>query len=67
METPLSRNVTLLVGVPPAVLVTVAVKVTDWPPTEDGSDEVTTVTVALRFTTWDRALEVLGANLLSPP
>jgi hypothetical protein len=45
-----SLNVTVPVGVKPLVLVTVAVKVIDWPKTELGADELTLEVVAAELT-----------------
>jgi hypothetical protein len=61
-----SENVTVLVGVPPAVATTVAVNVTDWPPTKVLSDETRDVVVALRSTTCVNVGDVLAAKLVSP-
>jgi hypothetical protein len=63
-----SRNVTVPVGVPAAgaTVLTVAVKVTDWPKT-DGSAELVTVVVLLPFVTvWVIAAEVLLLKFVSP-
>ena len=46
-EVPLSENVTGPVGVPPEVLVTVAVNVTDWPLTDGLSDDASAVALGL--------------------
>jgi hypothetical protein len=60
-----SRNVTEPVGVPPAP-VTVAVKVTDWPPMRGLSEEVTAVVLDLVLTTCVTTDEVLAAKFVSP-
>jgi hypothetical protein len=62
-----SENVTVPVGVPPAVLVTVAVNVTDWPPTEGLSDEVSNVALGFRLIICMMGLAVLEAKFGSPP
>src|ERR1039458_8073932 len=62
-----SRNVTAPVGVPPAVLATVAVKVTDCPPMEGLSDDTTDVVVGLALTTCAMILDVLDEKFESPP
>ena len=61
-----SKNVTVPVGVPTAVLVTAAVNITDWVTTEGLIDEARVVALGLS-TTWVRTLEVLVAKLASPP
>jgi hypothetical protein len=45
---PSAVNVTVPVGVPPPVEVTVAVKVTDWPNVDGFSDDTNELVVALR-------------------
>jgi len=65
METPLSRNVTLPVGDPPAVAVTVAVNVTDWPPWDVLDDDLSAVVVE-RLMVWESALDVLAGKVASP-
>ena len=62
-----STNITCPVGVPPIVLETVAVNVTDWPPMEGFNEEVTVDVVGLTFTTSEIALDVLTAKIESPP
>ena len=61
-----SENVTVPVGVPPAVLVTVAVKVTDWLPTEGFSDEVSIVVVGAALTVCRMIWDALEGNFASP-
>jgi hypothetical protein len=61
-----SRNVTVPVGVPPAVLETVAVNVTDCPPRDGLSDDPSTVALGLS-TTCVTAVDVLVAKFESPP
>jgi hypothetical protein len=64
-----SLNVTLPEGVPAPGLTTatVAVKATDWPETDGLAEEVTTVVVLARLTTWVVAELVLVLKLASPP
>jgi hypothetical protein len=59
-----SNNWTVPVGVP--VPVTVAVKVTACPAVDGFAEDVTAVLVALPFTVWVSAAEVLTANVASP-
>src|ERR1700674_4603410 len=61
-----SENVTVPVGVPPAVLVTVAVNVTDWPPTEGLSDDTSTVVVGAALTVCRMIWDALEGNFESP-
>ena len=63
-----SRKVTVPVGVPlpGATALTVAVKVTDSPKTEDLSDEVTLLVVAAWLTVWVRDAALLVTKLPSP-
>lgn len=63
---PLSRNVTVPVGAPPAEVVTVAVNVTACPPTAGLSDEVSAVDVARGLMVSATAEELLGAKFVSP-
>jgi hypothetical protein len=56
------KNVTVPVGVPPAVLVTVAVNVTDWPTTSGLREEATAVALGLPVTTCVTAVETLEAK-----
>ena len=68
IEVPLSRNVTVPVGVPepgPA-LVTVAVNVTVRPAMEGSSDVAKAVEVEAGFTVCVKPAEVLPVKLLSP-
>jgi hypothetical protein len=58
---PLSRNVTVPVGVPLVEDMTVAVKVTDCPNVEVGELDVTVVDVPAWLTVTETALEVLVA------
>ena len=51
-ELPLSKNVTVPVGVPPNCPATVAVKVTDWLRKDGLTDEDSEVVVFARFTCW---------------
>jgi hypothetical protein len=51
----------------PEDLVTVAVKVTGFPRPDGLDEEVSTVVVALRVTTWDTALDVLPRYVVLPP
>jgi len=60
-----SLKVTLPVGVPAAVEVTVAVKVTDWPLADGFTEEVSAVDV-VPFTVCVSTDEVLPAKLVSP-
>ncbi len=60
-----SKNVTVPVGVPDALL-TVAVKVTACPNTDGLSEEITLVLVEIPFTVCVSAAEVLGSNAESP-
>jgi len=62
-----SRNVTVPVGVPVVVGVTVAVKVTDCPNTDGFVAEESAVSVAPGLTVCVRAADVLPAKLASPP
>ena len=62
-----SLKVTVPLGVPVAVLLTVAVKVTDCPTLEGLSEEVNAVVDAFLFITWLTAVEVLVLNAASPP
>ena len=62
-----SLKVTVPPGVPVAVVLTVAVKVTDCPKLDGFNDDVTVVEVASLFTTWLNAPEVLPVNVASPP
>ena len=62
-----SLKVTVPLGVPVAVLLTVAVKVTDCPTLEGLGDEVNAVVVVFRFTTWLTAVEVLVSKGATPP
>ena len=68
MDTPLSRKVTVPVGVPEpgATAATVAVKVTLWPFTDGFTEEETVDRVEALFTTWDKALEVMLVKFESP-
>ena len=62
------KNITVPVGVPPAVLVTVAVNVTDWPATSGLSDETSAVALGLPLTTCLSAGDdVLPLKFASPP
>jgi hypothetical protein len=61
-----SLKVTVPVGVPGKLLVTVAVKVTLCPKTDGFTDEVTVVDVLSRVTVWVMAGEVVLLKLLSP-
>jgi hypothetical protein len=63
-----SRNETVPEGVPAELLLTVAVKVTDWPVVEGFAEEVTTVVVVAVgwLTACDTAAEVLLMKLTSP-
>src|SRR5205823_2240067 len=54
------------VPAPGATILTVAVKVTAWPPTEGLGEEVSVVVVAALLTTWRRTIDALPANRLSP-
>jgi hypothetical protein len=65
IETPLSRKVTMPVGWPPAVAVTVAVNVTGCPPVDVLDDEASAVEVE-RLIVWESALEVLAGKVASP-
>jgi hypothetical protein len=71
MVEPLSRKVTVPVGVPAPGLValTVVVKVTDWPKTDGLTEEVTAVVVAALLTTWGFPVKepVEPLKLPSPP
>ena len=60
-------NVTLPVGVPETVGVTVAVKVTDCPKLEGLSEDTTAVVVPSLFTVCARADDVLPRKFESPP
>jgi len=62
-----SIKVTVPVGVPEALHVMVAVKVTDWPKVDGLSEDCKEVEVAFFDTTWVRIADVLPAKLLSPP
>ena len=63
-----SRNETVPEGVPAELLLTVAVKVTDWPVVEGFAEEATTVVVVAVgwLTACDTAAEVLLMKLMSP-
>ena|SRR5438128_1715774 len=65
-----SLNVTVPLGLPEPVLVTVAVKITDWPNTDPLGKELSVVVVAvavgLVVTVCVSAPEVLVRKLLSP-
>src|SRR5712692_3051548 len=65
---PLSKNVTVPVGIPEpgAFAVTVAVNETGCPKTEGLTLETTVVVVSSRFTTWMRGVALLGLRLPSP-
>ena len=67
IETPLSRKVTVPVGVPEPGPVTVAVNVTLWPNTDGLSDEASVVVDAPALMVWVKTAEVLPVKLLSPP
>ena len=62
-----SLNVTVPVGVPVAVEVTEAVKVTDCANTEGFNEEMTAVTLAAGFTVCVSAVEALVEKVASPP
>jgi hypothetical protein len=66
IEAPLSRNVTEPVGAPPCEVVTVAVKVTDWPPTIELDEVVIVVAVVRGLIPNGDAVEVLEAKFTSP-
>jgi hypothetical protein len=61
-----SKNVTVPVGVPVVVLLTVAVNVTDWPKFEGLPELATVVVEASPLTVCDTAAEVLGSKVASP-
>jgi hypothetical protein len=63
-----SLNVTVPVGVPlpGAVVLTVAVNVTDWPNTDGFVDDATVVLVAAAFTVCVRLEELLAEKFESP-
>ena len=63
---PLSKNVTVPVGVPPTD-VTVAVKVTLWPKVKGLALEITVVEVAALLTVCAKTDEELPEKLVSPP
>ena len=62
-----SRNVTLPVGIPVAVLATVAVSVTETPTITGLTELLSVVVVGFRLTTWVRIGDVLVAKFVSPP
>jgi len=66
IEVPLSRKVTVPVGVPApgAEAVMVAVKVTDWPKTEGFTEEMTAVVELSLLTTWGFPVKAVGPLLL---
>src|SRR5207302_446679 len=66
---PLSRNVTVPVGVPlpGATAPTVTVKVTDWPNTAGLAEAVTVALLLAWLTTCGSVADVLRAELVSPP
>ena len=66
IEAAASKNVTVPVGVPPAVLLTVAVNVTGWPVMEGFTEETSEVALGLS-TICVMELDVLVAKLVSPP
>ena len=63
MALPLSKNWIVPVAVE---LLTVAVKVTDWPKTEGFAEDVKVVVVFALFTTWLTTELVLVTKLVSP-
>ena len=63
---PSTTNCTVPVGVPGAVLLIVAVKVTDCPVMDGFADEVNTVLLPALPTVWFKVAELLLAKLPSP-
>ena len=60
------RKVTEPVAAPPYWLVTVAVKLTDWPVLAGFSDDVREVVVVAMFTFWLSGADVLGLKVAEP-
>ena len=67
MFVPPSEKVTVPVGLPGPLPVTVAVKVTFWPEADGLTEDTTAVLVLALLTVWVMAVELLATKFVSPP